>query len=261
MRTVACCLALSLVLPAVMAADEPVDTNRGRQIAEQTFRQHFDYRDVKAHFKMILQTPEQTATREGIVKAILLEQGRSFSLVTITQPRDVLGYSLLTHSYSDRPDDQWLFQRRTRRVVRLNATNRGQPFLGSDFSFQDLGSPGLGKFDYRYLGEEELNGQSCLVIERLPRLDNTGYSRQVVYYQKQHLYPLRIVYYDISGQRLKTQDYLDYQLIDKQHWRALENRITHHARNTSTRLLWSDIRFDTGLSEQEFQVSVLSRRR
>ncbi len=261
MRTVAYCLIFWLGLPAVMAADEPADANRGRQIVEQAFRQHFDYQDVKAHFKMILQTPEQTATREGVAKAMLLEQGRTFSLVTITQPRDVLGYSLLTHSYSDQPDDQWVYRRRTRRVVRLNATNHGQPFLGSDFSFQDLGSPGFNKFDYHYLGEEELNGQTCLVIERLPTLDNTGYSRQVVYYQKQHLYPLRIVYYEMSGQRLKTQDYLDYQLINGQHWRALENRMTHHARNTSTRLLWSDIRFDTGLSEREFQVGALSRKR
>lgn len=260
MRIAIFCFLLGSLLPA-FGADEAADELRGTAIADQAFRNHFSYRDVNAHFKMILQTPKRTAVREGIAKAMLREQGRSFSLVTITQPKDILGYALLTHSFNDRPDDQWLYQHSSRKIVRLNATNHGQPFLGSDFSFQDLGSPGFSKFSYRYRGEEDLNEQTCLVIERLPRLENTGYSRQVVYYDKKHLYPVRIVYYDNSGQRLKTQDYLDYQLLDNQHWRALENRMTHHARNTSTRLLWSDIRFDTGLSEQDFQASVLTRRR
>ena len=251
---------LCSIFPVTIAA-APADSVRGREVAEQAFRSHFNYRDVNAHFKMIVQTPERTAQREGIAKAMLLDQGRSYSLVTMTQPKDILGYSLLTHSYSDQPDDQWLYKHSSRKTVRLNATNRGQPFLGSDFSFQDLGSPGLSKFNYHYMGEEKLNGQVCLVIERLPTLENTGYSRQLVYYHKEHLYPLRIIYYDNSGQRLKTQDYLDYQLLDRKHWRALENRMTHHARNTSTRLLWSGIHFDTGLTEKDFQVSVLTRRR
>lgn len=260
MRIVIYCFFLCTIFPTVAAA-EHADSVRGRELAEQAFRRHFSYRDVYAHFKMILQTPERTAIREGVAKAMLLEQGRSFSLVTITQPKDILGYALLTHSYNDEPDDQWLYKHSSRKVVRLNATNHGQPFLGSDFSFQDLGSPGLSKFNYRFLGEENLDGQICLAIERLPTLENTGYSRQLVYYHKEHLYPLRIIYYDNSGQRLKTQDYLDYQLLDNKHWRALENRMTHHARSTSTRLLWSDIRFDTGLSKKDFQLSMLTRRR
>lgn len=40
--------------------------------------------------------------------------------------------------------------------------------MGSEFSYEDLGSREIEKYTYKYMGEENLNNMQCFVIELSP---------------------------------------------------------------------------------------------
>jgi hypothetical protein len=81
-----------------------------------------------------------------------------------------------------REDDQCLPA--ARKVRRVSATDRGESFLGSDLSYEDVKlETQVGLDDYRWttLGEDEVDARPCLVVEAVPVDEKTarelGYGR------------------------------------------------------------------------------------
>jgi hypothetical protein len=133
--------------------------------------------------------------------------------------------------------------------------------MGSEFAYEDIASQEVEKYTYRYVRDEDCNGQDCLVIERYPTEAGSGYTRQVVWLDRQHYRPQRIDFYDRKNALLKTLTYSGYrQYLDK-YWRADEMRMENHQTGKSTTLLWSDYRFRSGLTERDFERNSLLRSR
>lgn len=249
--------ALSTIAPA---QSEESSQARGKAIAAEAFARHFDYQDLSAEFEMLIQARDgKEYRRRALVRAMRVPDDRTYSMITMLEPRDVFKTGLLTYSYDNRADDQWLYLPARKMVSRLSGTNRAQPFLGSDFAFEDLGSPGLGKFSYEYLGEDTLDGNKTLMVQRVPTLSNSGYSRQVIWYDREKLYPLKIDYYNPSGQLLKTQRFDDYRLLDDRYWRAHKMTMVNHILGTTTMLTWSSFKFGNGYTPRDFDLDALRR--
>ena len=55
-------------------------------------------------------------------------------------PKNVKGTGFLTYDYpqADRDDDQWLYLPALRKVRRISASDRGDYFMGTDFSYEDI---------------------------------------------------------------------------------------------------------------------------
>lgn len=77
----------------------------------------------------------------------------------------------------DRDDDQWLYLPAARKVRRISAADRGDYFLGTDFSYEDIKLESrISEVDYNHttLREEEVDGHRCYVIESIPVEDKTA---------------------------------------------------------------------------------------
>src|SRR5690606_3845038 len=132
-------------------------------------------------------------------------------------------------------------------------------FMGSEFAFEDLSSFEVEKFSFKYLGEEQMNGLMSYKLEAVPNYEHSGYSKQVLWLDKEELRAQRIDYYDLRGDLLKTQRFDDYKLFENKFWRAIKSTMTNHQNNKSTILLWSDLKFNQGLNENDFHQNVLKR--
>ena len=115
------------------------------------------------------------------------------------------------------------------------------------------------KYSYKYLRDESLNGIDCFVIERDPVDEYSGYTRQVVWIDKAEYRPQQIVYYDRKNAKLKTLVFSDYRQYLDTYWRAHVMEMENHQTGKSTRLTWSDYRFQTGLTERDFNRNNLDR--
>ena len=59
------------------------------------------------------------------------------------EPRDVKGTAFLIHAHKQEADDQWLYLPALKRVKRISSSNRSGSFMGSEFSYEDLGAQEL----------------------------------------------------------------------------------------------------------------------
>ncbi len=249
-------LSLSFNVLAQSAAE------RGLEIAVEADRRDTGFHDSTAAMRMILRNKQgDESTREIRVRTLEQDGDGDRSLTTFDEPADVKGTNFLSFTHKSGPDDQWLYLPALKRVKRISSRNKSGPFMGSEFAYEDISSQEVEKYTYKYLRDEPCGELTCFVVERYPVDKYSGYSRQVAWIDTQEYRPQKIVFYDRKNAELKTLTYSGYrQYLDK-YWRADEMFMENHQTGKSTRLIWSDYRFQTGLSERDFDRNSLKRAR
>jgi len=182
------------------------------------------------------------------------------SLITFESPLDVKGTASLTYTHKTGDDDQWLFLPALKRVKRISSSNKSGPFMGSEFANEDLSSQEVEKYTYKWLKDENLNGQECHVMERYPvDAKNSGYTKQVVWINKNNYRAEKTEFYNRTGALLKTLYMRNYKQYLGKYWRAGEMYMENHLTGKTTLLTFQDYQFKTGLSENDFSQNSLMR--
>lgn len=259
MRTILLFVFGLLAAAPVSAAD---DAGRGLEIAREAEERYDDYTDQRAEAVLTIRTASgDEAVRRMRARSLNTEDG-SRNLTVVDEPRDVAGTALLTHSYDDRTDEQWLFLPALNRVKRIAAGNRSGSFMGSEFTYEDFTGQPVAKFDFRLLREEEFDGKPCYVLERVPKPDTkSSYARHVVWMDKAHYRSLKVEYYNRAGQHQKTLRATGFEQYPNGRWRPGEMTMTNHLSGNESVLAWSGIEFDSGYTERDFTVDALKRAR
>ena len=233
---------------------------RGLEIAVETDRRDTGFHDSQASMNMILRNKQgDESTRDIRVRSLEQLDDGDKSLTVFDKPADVKGTNFLTFTHKTGPDDQWLYLPALKRVKRISSRNKSGPFMGSEFAYEDISSQEVEKYTYKYLRDEACGELQCFVIERIPVDRYSGYTRQNVWIDQQEYRPQKIVFYDRKNAMLKTLVYSDYrQYLDK-YWRAHNMFMENHQTGKSTRLVWDEYRFQTGLTERDFDRNSLKR--
>jgi len=183
------------------------------------------------------------------------------SLTIFEQPRDVKGTASLTYSHAIKPDEQWLYLPALKRVKRISSKNKSGPFMGSEFAFEDISSQEVEKYSYKYLRDEKLDGRDVFVVESYPAYKNSGYTRLISWIDSQEYYPVQVEYYDRKDSLLKTLTLSKYEQFLGKYWRSLQMDMQNHQTGKSTTLSWADFKFQTGLTDSDFNSKSLKRLR
>lgn len=234
---------------------------RGLEIAIEADRRASGFGDLTAEMEMVLRNKEGRESRRQIrVRTMETTDDGDKSLTIFDSPGDVRGTALLTYSHKIGDDDQWLYLPALRRVKRISARNKSGPFMGSEFSYEDLSGREVEKYSYKYLGEEILDGHKCFVVERYPKdRKNSGYSRIVSWVDQDEYRVWKEDYYDRKNRFLKTLIIREYRLFLETFWKAHWMRMVNHQKGKETDLLWSNFIFGTGLSDSDFDQNSLKR--
>ncbi len=234
--------------------------NRGLEIALKADNSFSGYGDSKTNLKMLLKDRKGLIT-ERVMKMKLLEvpEDGDKSLIVFDSPRDVRGVAVLSHAHKTGSDEQWLYLPALKRVKRVASKNRTGPFLGSEFSLEDLSFQEVEKFSYEYLREEVLEGKEFDVIKRIPLDPYSGYTKQIVWVSKMDSLIHQIHHYDRKSFHFKTQIFRGYKKYLNKFWRPNEIHMINHQTNKTTTLFFEDMAFNTGLSEKDFTQNSLKR--
>jgi len=166
---------------------------------------------------------------------------------------------LLTHSFNNRDDNQWLYLPAARRVKRISGSGRSGSFVGSEFAYEDMVNQDVDKFKYEWIADQPCPtapNLTCHIVDRMPRFDS-GYSRQRVALDTDQLRVLTIEYFNRGGKHVKTLAAAGYRQYKGRYWRADIMRMVNHQTGKSSDMLWSDYKFDVGLVEAQFSVNAL----
>ena len=253
-------LAYACLPTAHALAQEETPEEKGLRIAREASARNDGFGDFTAGMTMVLRDRQgRESVRQMRFKVLEVSGDGDKSLFVFDRPRHVQGTALLTHAHINTPDDQWLYLPALKRVKRINASRRSGAFMGSEFSYEDMSSPEVEEYTYKYLRDEPCGELTCTVTEQVPLDDESGYSRKIIWQDKSELRTWKMELYDRKDSHLKTLTLANYRQYLDRYWRAGEQTMVNHLTGASTVLKWTDFRFRTNLDDSEFTQPALRR--
>ncbi len=236
---------------------------------DEADRRQSGYGDMLVTLKMILRNSQGSSVeRELDLKQLEVPEGGDKLMVVFNTPKAIQGTALLSHGQLTREDDQWLYLPAVKRVKKIASRNRSGPFLGSEFSYEDLSTQEVVKYSYDFLREEPCGEAQCFVVERKPGPNlYSGYLRQIFWIDTEHYRTLKVDYYNRGDRLTKTLIASDFKQFaipsapaQSGIWKPERMLMSNLVTGKSTELVWSDFRFGVGLSDER-DLSVTSLRR
>lgn len=263
MKTLVAALMLSLTLVgSTIWAQAPTAEEYGLALAQEASRRNEGFVDTRVNLTMELTAADGRKRTRRLTWQILesKESGQGDkSLTVFHEPRDIAGTAFLSHTHVTEADDQWLYLPSLKRVKRIASSNKSSSFVGSEFSYEDLLSDEVEKFSYRWLRDEACDDDICFVVERVPRYENSGYSKQLIWLDQDHYRIYMTEFYDLKGKLEKILFLEDYRQYLDQFWRAHTLRMESRVTGKNTLLVFDTYEFRTGLGLEAFSPDTLKR--
>lgn len=209
-------------------------------------------RFTNARFKARLSITAQSGTPRtrdlrGVAK--IVEGGQSTArMMRVAGPADMTGVATLTIDRKKAADDLWIYLPSLRRVRRLVASNRRDPWMGSDFSYGDIVGHEVADWHHRILRREPIQGVDCTVVVSTPLREGlaseTGYSRRLTWLRDSDAFAVRADFFDLAGGFLKSMEASDVRLFDKV------------GKSQAMRILMRTAKSESVLTFDEFQIDV-----
>lgn len=181
------------------------------------------------------------------------------------KPTNVKGTSFLTFDYQDanKDDDQWLYLPALRKVRRISASNRGDYFLGTDFTYEDMkleGKLDVVDMNFSIIKAETLvisddKSYQSILMSAIPKSDviakELGYSRSEFWVDTDSWLIVKVKYWDIKGRLLKTLVIRDVRQVNgiyTRHKMTMDNNKTGH----QTIFSFSNVDYKTQVKDSLF---------
>jgi hypothetical protein len=186
---------------------------------------------------------------------------------TYLAPKSVKDVTFLSHDRLDptESDDRWLFLPATRKVRRIPASDRGDYFLGTDFTYEDIQSEfKLALSDYHFVLEDTqiTDGGTVYVLSGKPRSDaiarELGYGGFRARVNGSNWLFHEVEFLDLDGERLKTVTIHSAEDFDGV-WCATDIEVINHQTSHETRFVYQDVDYDTALPAGLFEANTLNR--
>ncbi len=130
-------------------------------------------------------------------------------------PEDIRNTSFMVWSYPDKDDDQWIYLPALKKIKRISSESKNDYFMGSDFTYDDLGDRRPDEDTHTLLKEEEYEGKACYVVESTPKDEDYMYSKTTTWIAKDTWIGVKKNFYDEDGELLKVLHIKKYETFDK----------------------------------------------
>jgi len=232
------CLALLwLVVPLVAQADMT-----GREVMEKQKELHKVKTEIGDEIMMLVDKDGNKEKRN--VKRYAKEVGDDVHryLVVFLSPADIRGTALLTWEQKERDNDQWLYLPAQKKMQRIAKGSKKNYFMGTDFTYEDMEPEDIDNFNYTILRSEDLKirdkSSACYVIEAVPankeKKRESGYSKRIMWIEKEYLYTLKVEFYDRRDRLQKVQTNYKMENVSGTVWRAKQTLMDHKQKKHKT---------------------------
>jgi len=181
-------------------------------------------------------------------------------IMFFVSPADVRNTSFMNWSYDEagKDDDQWIYLPALKKVKRISSDSKSDYFMGSDFTYDDLGDRHPTEDNHKLLREETVDGENCHVVESIPKDNEYMYSRTVTWIIKDKWIGLKKEFFDEDEELLKTLTVKKYEKI-KTYWTILSSEMFNVQKDHTTKMELANVKLDTGIPVNKFTERMMKR--
>jgi hypothetical protein len=213
-----------------------------------------------------------TLTRKGRKRhsMVYMEKRKNFggrdniiykSVVRYIEPTDYFGTAILTWNYKDNQRLFWSlrFQGKARKDARRDINPELlRPPAEADFSLADYYDINPGEEKHKLLGSEIHEDINCFIVESTPLSTGCLFGKRLIWIDQGKFIPLKIEYYDRSGNPWKTL-YITWQKkYGLWFWKKAE--VSNQQADIKTFISIDDLRVNLGLPDRDFTRNSLDRK-
>ena len=207
----------------------------------------------------------QTRVREVIEKSKRFGGTKKTVIVFVT-PKDVSGVGYLMFDYDEAADgtkkdtDSWLYMPAMKKVRRISGSDSSGDFMGTDFTYEDMGERGLGKDDFTLLGEESVDGVLCYKVEAVAKDGKDKNPRRIFWIGKDNFMLYKGEFYDRQGKLQRTLACSRIEQIDG-FWTTGEMLMKNVQKNHSTLIEMKNVSYGVDVDDSLLTVAAMEKGR
>jgi len=181
------------------------------------------------------------------------EGGRQMFFTFFSAPSDIKRTTFLVHKNIDQDDFRRLYLPASDKVLAISGARKQDPFMGSDFSYEDVSGRHYTRDHHKILGEETLMGKAQYVMEATPREKESRLAKMKYWVDKQTFLPMKVEFYNHEGKVYKRYTSEKVTTIDG-FPTIMSRRMESPLEGTHTMLLVNPkkVRYNIGLSTADF---------
>ena len=180
------------------------------------------------------------------------KQGTTKTALVFLAPDDVKGTAFLTIELPDYSNDMWLYLPSLGLTKHIDADSKTQSFMGSDFTYNDMGHRNINDYDYQILREDTYDGHHVYVVKATAHdPQEAGYSHMISWIRDDIWKPVKVEYYDLAGKLEKIQTNAKIEKIDA-YWAVTEMEMENVQTNHKTIVTMTKIEVNTGVPADVF---------
>jgi len=190
--------------------------------------------------------------KQKIRKSSSKQLGSEYRLMRFTEPASQRGIAFLSL-----PNDvNYVYLPAFKKERRVAGKVKTQSFAGTDFTYEDLESkPYVEKYDPVSAKDA---GKEYVLVVKPKDAKSSAYSKLVIHMRKDNYYPVLVEYYDKKGKLFKKLVNKKIEKIGK-YWTSTDFVMQNLVKKTKTEMIFSNIKFDNGLTKDDFSVRVLKQ--
>ena len=230
---------------------------RGQWLAEQVENRDTG-RDGRVAFKMRLVDRQERVRERALTVLSKKYAGGDKSLTRFTRPADIAGTGFLVWEHNDVPrtgskpeeDERFLFLPSLGRVRRIAGSEAQESFVGSDFTYEDIGGREINDYTYTLVNDTAANG-TAYTLESRAKNPSARFPRVVSTIRKDNFV---VIHAEIFGKRNELEKVFDATGVEKigKYWTVTAMTMKDIGQKTRTEMTVEKAEYDVGLGDELF---------
>lgn len=187
------------------------------------------------------------------------KNGLQRTLIEFKEPAVAKGIRFLMQEKKDGGMDQRIYLPNLKKVNRIAAESDGsESFMGTDFSYNDVSfmTRDAEQDMFSLLKDQEIQGQSCYVIEGKPKDSNYTYLKTLLFITKKDNLILKVEFYNKEEKLLKVLELSNYKKVQGVNT-PMQTKLSTVATGTSTIIELQKVNYGMKIPEKVFTTKYL----
>jgi hypothetical protein len=237
---------LLLFTGSLNAQDRTNDSDEARSIFEEMDERRSSVETETAIMQMVITDP-RGRTRSRTLQSWTEHFGDDTrSLIVFSEPGNVRGTAFLSIS-EDGSQTQQLYLPSVGRIQTISSAERSDRFMGSDFTYEDLGDQNPDDYEFEWLE----SGDAHYTI-RASKPDSDQYSRLEFVIEKERYTLETIRYFDESDKEIKRLEAENFEQVNDRLHSPRMMTMYDLREDRKTVISWSERNINTPIEEWRF---------
>ena len=157
----------TLLLPEVSTAP-PAEADVARDVLKAAFANRYEV-DLTTQIDLVVHSrsgQKRKRTLNAVTKVI---DDRVHSMGRLTSPENLRGMTVMMVEAEDRSHDAFIFMPSLNKVRRINTSQRGDAFFGTDVTYEDIEHQTVTDYTFHKITREEIDGEPTYRIHASPK--------------------------------------------------------------------------------------------